>query len=144
MTSRAIKYYSINEAKIMLPLIKSYCRSLQTVICNEQKRAKIEKIISNLISLNPKKQKQIKRLISKIKIQKEIIGVRYSDWIKELDELGCYICCPNRSKIDIPVWDDVTDTIKLLCIGKETKYNYLFWHNQNEDCTHVVPHWDNK
>lgn len=138
-----LKFYAMSEAIAMLPYVRSYARSIKLLFIREHKRIALLEALENLITLNVKKRQQILRIIDKLQYRSEYGIVCAKRWKIELEKLGMFICFPNLGIIDIPVWDEVTQKVMLLCVNQDTRPADLFWHKTNENYEHARTCWAN-
>ena len=135
------KFYKLEEALAMLPYIQSFCKDI-TRLYKELERLvywsqKLGKIITNDLT----KKKKLEKLIQKIKIKSEIKVEKYQCWKNELAELNLTICSNKFGRIDIPVFDNYTCSIVLLCIETESHSKMIDCHSVSTNYKNAELYW---
>jgi hypothetical protein len=134
-------YYSIQEAIRMLPYIKSYCNDLKEVYKKIENLIARREKFSNLISLSPEINEKIKKIRQKINERIDFEVTQYFRWKQELTDMNLCICSGTLGRIDIPIYDDPTESLLMICVEPKITAATLEWHMIDESHENAHPYW---
>lgn len=119
----------LDEALRMLPYLKSYIRDIKFAYELIKKRQRTYIRLNQIQTTSPKRQNQIDRLKERIIATIRNKAERYEVWKQELGQINIYICSAERGYLDVPILDESTDSIIVLCVGLDSEPGRMCSHS---------------
>lgn len=123
------KYYQVEEVVKMLPYLKSYIRDIKYVYHSIKKRRSWDKKLEAFQTFDQDKNKKLER-IQDLLVDSIVKKAKdYYRWRDELAEINVFVCSAKYGHLDVPVWDQSTNSVVMLCINTDTSKEHIMWHS---------------
>lgn len=136
------KYYSIEDAVKMLPLIRTYCRDIRHCYNRVEILTIKNRKLSNLTSMDSKKKEKIAKLREYIRGKIELYANRYKRWREELKKDFITVCSAQFGRVDVPVYCVAMEAVVLFCVTPETTQDDIEWHVEGETHEQGRPYFE--
>ena len=123
-----MKYYTATEVVKILPYIKSYIRDIKRNYKAVDILNKRFDKLNQIATMDKDKFEKIQSLKTKIIERVQFTAERYIRWKNELREINCYVCTAKYGRIDVPIFDPMTEEFIFICVGEETTHKNLKYH----------------
>jgi len=139
--SPPIKYYDVETVIKMMPLIVSYCRDIEQAYNEFSSLHFFNKKLENLIGVNNEENLKIEDRKMEVKNEMLLVVDRLKRWREELTKLHISICSIKLGRINVPIYDDQTASVIILCMHKSINTSNLEWHCIRDTHEEAHPYW---
>jgi len=136
-----IKFHDADNAIKMLPLIISYCGDIEASYNEYAVHHAIKEKLVNMIGAGRQQENKIQdRKIEAENVLSAILD-RFKRWRDELTPFQIKICSPRLGRLNLPIYDDNTNSVIYLCIHKASNNKNLEWHCMSDTHEQSHPYW---